>query len=964
MGEITRKSLSAGVRVLDLWLVDRLSHRGSTLYAAGQLTYALLLTYKLIIRVMSDSGDEYDELEITDELATILDAPLDDPPADISLESLEFGSSEYCDVYRGLLVQQTRAACKKTPYEWQLEAALATHLGRDVFILAGTGFGKTLPFIMNCWIDKKLIVWIVTPLNALANQQVKTFKGWGIESVAVNSTTTRSGLYRTTQTRRNTQEIRAGKFQVIISSIEAFTDTSRLLPIIKSPRLAQQHKQVVVVDEAHCIAKWGKSFRPKYAVAGEMRLIVPGHTPYVAATATANELTREAIKQVLRFNEGSLFVNLGNHRPKLAYSVHRMKKAKSSISELLDYFIDKHKLPGNVLIFVDSRPLGQLALSLLRNHLAPAIRYKVQIYHAFRSDNVKELLASMFEKEDGFGVLICTEALTMSITGHQGVDYQHVTHVFQLLAPIDSETLAQRGGRAGRNGETVADVVIMAQDSVFEDSREGQKRLLKTIKKEEVNPPGPTNGKTSKKALEAAAKKLVAPSKAKRSAREYTSSILKFINTTECRMKVLDEEFGNPARPEPQPPCLCDNCIHSRGELTLWDRLQRRSAKRRHSEDEPPDGQEDGEEIQDEPQDENEEEEEENVDEGDPDVVEVTPATKRRKSSWRSGAKRKPYAEALTKWRDDKFYSPECEDWDVDDDWILSTKILNLMARDPRITSIESLGLLQPAWTHAERWGAEIIDVLTEVSGQQQRIEDEKRQRAAEKQRVVDENRAKYIEQARLDNLARRQNTAEASNSGQNAPRPPKRPRLSSNATIEEKAAREDEKKARRRQYDRERYQRRKNQVKIEPEESKPHILDDVQSLEPISPAQPAPVAPDPTPVPQTITFQAKQELIETQIDFSAPTNDSTVQNDLPLSPSTPHPSFTFPNTPGPSVGLRFEHATVESMRTTLQQPTPVSQPKNKKKSADIPTTPSQPKPRRRPKLKVPQPQDESKDSP
>ncbi|KAG8776895.1 hypothetical protein FRC12_000635 [Ceratobasidium sp. 428] len=547
---------------------------------------------------MSDSGDEYDELEITDELATILDAPLDDLPADISLESLRFGSDEYCDAYRGLLVQQTRSACKKTPYDWQLKAALATHLGRDVFILAGTGFGKTLPFIMNCWIDKKLIVWIVTPLNALANQQVKTFKGWGIKSVAVNSTTTRSGLYR---------EIRAGKFQVIISSIEAFTDTSRLLPIIKSPRLAQQHKQVVVVDEAHCIAKWGKLFRPKYAVAGEMRLIVPGHTPYVAATATANELTRKAIKQVLRFNEGSLFVNLGNHRPKLAYSVHRMKKAKSSISELLDYFVDKNKLPGNVLIFVDSRPLGQLALSLLRNHLAPGIRYKVQIYHAFRSDNVKDLLANMFEKEDGFGVLICTEALTM------GVDYQYVTHVFQLLAPIDSETLAQRGGRAGRNGETVADVVIMAQDSVFEDSREGQKRLLKNIKKEDANPPGKTNGKTSKKELEAAAKKLVAPSKAKQSAREYTSSILKFINTTECRMKVLDEEFGNPARPEPQPPCLCNNCIHARGELTLWDRLQRRSAKRRHSEDEPPNGQEDGEESQDESRDENEEEEGENV---------------------------------------------------------------------------------------------------------------------------------------------------------------------------------------------------------------------------------------------------------------------------------------------------------------------------------------------------------------
>jgi ATP-dependent DNA helicase RecQ len=119
---------------------------------------------------------------------------------------------------------------------------------------------------------------------------------------------------------------------VIISSIEAFTDPSRLLPIIKSSCLAQQHKQAVVVDEAHCIAKWGKSFRPKYAVAGTMRLVLPGCTPYVAATATANLLTREAVKQVLRFGEDYVAINLGNYRANLAYSVHRMRKAKASVA--------------------------------------------------------------------------------------------------------------------------------------------------------------------------------------------------------------------------------------------------------------------------------------------------------------------------------------------------------------------------------------------------------------------------------------------------------------------------------------------------------------------------------------------------------------------------------------------------------------------------------------------------------
>jgi superfamily II DNA helicase RecQ len=144
-----------------------------------------------------------------------------------------------------------------------------------------------------------------------------------------------------------------------------------------------------------------------------MRLILPGHTPYVAATATANLLTREAVRQVLRFGQDSVTVNLGNHRPNLAYSVHRMKKATSSVSEILEYFPDQTKLPGCTLIFVDSRPIGQLVLSLLRRHFIPSLRYKIQIYHAFRSDYAKEILASGFEKDGGFEVMICTEAMTL-----------------------------------------------------------------------------------------------------------------------------------------------------------------------------------------------------------------------------------------------------------------------------------------------------------------------------------------------------------------------------------------------------------------------------------------------------------------------------------------------------------------------------------------------------------------------
>ncbi|KAG9078436.1 hypothetical protein FRC06_008368, partial [Ceratobasidium sp. 370] len=636
-------------------------------------------------------------------------------------------------------------------------------------------------------------------------------------------------------------DIRAGHYQVIISSIEAFTDTSRLLPIIKSPHLAQRHRQAIVLDEAHCIPNWGKSFHPKYAVAGDMRLILPVHTPYVAATATAKLLTRKAIRQVLRFGDDTVSINLGNHRPNLAYSVHRLKQAKASVPEILEYFPDKNQLPGYTLIFVDSRPLGQLLLALLRRHVAPELRYKIQIYHAFRSDHAKDVLANGFEKEGGFEVMICTEAMTM------GVDFRKVSLVIQVLAPIDAETLSQRGGRAGWDKAMTAKVVLMAQDSTFMDSRAGQKRLLKSIKQEEVNAPGPpdkkSSKKASKKAIESAAKKLVAPSKAKRSPREYTKAILDFINTTECCVKVLDKEFDNPARLETNTPCLCDNCRHGRGELTLQERLAKKSAKGHRVEDVTQDAPEDApvdatEEIAgtEDPHSEQEEQEDSETDEQDkvcePSTSEATPKTK-KKSPWQSAPKKKPYAEALLKWRSDKLDSPECQDWNAGEGWILSTKMLNLIARDPRITSVDSPALLRPTWTHAKRWGAEIVDILLQVSASQQQIENKKEQAKRAKRKADNAATARLIEYAQARETECQRLATEAAAMGVDPPHPAKRPRLSANATPEERAAQEEEKVIQKRLYARAYYQKNKKKksetVKTETEDA---VISDTLSVQ------------------------------------------------------------------------------------------------------------------------------------
>ncbi|KDN37963.1 hypothetical protein RSAG8_09814, partial [Rhizoctonia solani AG-8 WAC10335] len=101
---------------------------------------------------MSDGIDEYSDIELdeeswkrmgeeADQLGP-LDDPLEEPPGP---GDLEHGSEAYIRNYRARLIWETRKRTKHTPREWQLQAALAVHLGRDVFVHAGTGSGKLFP---------------------------------------------------------------------------------------------------------------------------------------------------------------------------------------------------------------------------------------------------------------------------------------------------------------------------------------------------------------------------------------------------------------------------------------------------------------------------------------------------------------------------------------------------------------------------------------------------------------------------------------------------------------------------------------------------------------------------------------------------------------------------------------------------------------------------------------------------
>jgi ATP-dependent helicase YprA (DUF1998 family) len=58
------------------------------------------------------------------------------------------------------------------PYQWQINVAEAILLGLDCMVIAGTGAGKTMSFVMPLFVKPQKIVIIVSPLNVLEEDQV------------------------------------------------------------------------------------------------------------------------------------------------------------------------------------------------------------------------------------------------------------------------------------------------------------------------------------------------------------------------------------------------------------------------------------------------------------------------------------------------------------------------------------------------------------------------------------------------------------------------------------------------------------------------------------------------------------------------------------------------------------------------------------------------------------------------
>ncbi|CUA71499.1 Bloom syndrome protein homolog [Rhizoctonia solani] len=633
------------------------------------------------------------------------------------------------DALRQRIIEETRKRTGKTPYDWQVQVTLDKLAGKDTFVIAGTGAGKSLTFAMVPFMVPKSITWLLAPLNYIEEQLVKDMEKWGVPAVAINQNSNWE------EEKRN---ILRGKYQVVISSPEAFLSVDRLRNILTSPEL-EGYQHFGTADEAHVIHTWGTGFRVDYGRVGNLRAIIY-NVPFSAVTATATPAIKKSIIECLHLGKQRELaeINLGNYRDNIEYSVHLMKGGSESYEELFQFFPDPNNIP-KTLIFVDRTHDTHVIATKLRKHLGiegTPHWDKVRPYHANRAQSGKDRCAEDF-KNGKCNAIPSTEALTM------GANFDDVELVIQLPAPNSAVTHVQRIGRGGRTSGTRCRGVMMVTPNQYQraiqlcaDIKDMQPDDLLNAKVEEEDLDeleGVLAGEQTQATDNNGAMDEPSDEDAKKSSktglRAINLHVARFITTKTCRTKVLDDIFKNPEHISCYEAGTCDLCVARRARDEAANETdthtQERALKR--------------------------EEIEVQLD-ARGEAIEEPKRKRAPRADNRTGKELQRFVDRLKQWRR-KVFRAEAETGYLGIEDIMTDKAMEAIAKCKSIKNILDLDRLEPPWPQRVRWGGEVVGIVLELTGT---IEEEKHKATEAEQEQKEAERREKDERRKAEKEAKR----------------------------------------------------------------------------------------------------------------------------------------------------------------------------------------------------------------
>ncbi|KAF7355950.1 Bloom syndrome [Mycena venus] len=462
---------------------------------------------------------------------------------------------------------------RKDAYEWQIDVAEALILGLDAVVIAGTGAGKTIPFMLPVLLHRDKFVLIISPLKILQEDQANRFKQIGLKAAAVNGDTYSRELQKARQLHNASRDLHTQTHNAILTSPEMCFEHQDFRKFLRDDKTGKRIL-AVIVDEAHCAAQWAGDFRPHYGMLNRLRALLPVGTPILATSATLSPSVLTEVCSGLDLDlDTSFFMNLGNDRPNITPSVVEMNSGKdyAAIDPHLPNPEDVHSrddLPKGI-IFTNAVKKTQVICRHIRQ-LYPQCRGAIDFLHAHRTAKAKRRIMKQFRKGK-IKILVATEAAGMvrdlalffrvrSCLNalRRGADIPDIEFIIQFGVPSSLAVWIQRAGRAGRSYHIRARAILLVEKSMFQRRKRRKKGGGKEKSAPFLDPDSDSDGSSDSDGGEAAHAEPVVDGM--EWGKNVDPVMREYISTTLCRRDMTDRYFNNPLRREPTGDC-CDNCI-------------------------------------------------------------------------------------------------------------------------------------------------------------------------------------------------------------------------------------------------------------------------------------------------------------------------------------------------------------------------------------------------------------------
>ena len=323
--------------------------------------------------------------------------------------------------------------------------------GDDLLGIMPTGGGKSLCYqvpALSRYEKTSALTVVISPLVALMADQVAGLENRGITNVvAIN------GLLSMPERRDALDRVRLGDAAIVLISPEQLRS--------RPTRTALEQRLIGawVLDEAHCLSKWGHDFRPDYRYIGKFIRRHSGAgrpAPVLCLTATAKPEVKEEIREYFRQTNAIELEILdgGARRSNLDFDV--VKAEAGTKMGLLKDLVESHTGDGDgrAIIYCSTRSQAENVAEFLSAngletrffHAAMTPDRKMEVQNAFISGNLRVISAT-----NAFGM---------------GIDKDNVRAVVHNSIPGSLENYLQEAGRAGRDGKLAHCILVFHEEDV------------------------------------------------------------------------------------------------------------------------------------------------------------------------------------------------------------------------------------------------------------------------------------------------------------------------------------------------------------------------------------------------------------------------------------------------------------------------------------------------------------------